>query len=196
MQQVNPESEHVEGYPPVRPQPGSNWLGSILPQIPTISLNPARLEARRIISYDVADQRSKSFDILRTQILQEMDRKQWQILAVTSPTAGCGKTLTAINLAISIARQPERAALIVDMDLRKPQVARRLGIACEDGLVGVLEGHSTLPAGMIRAQIGRHEMLVLPAESTPPDSSECMASRAMREVLSAFKRDFRPWTVI
>ena len=91
------------------------------------------LESRRIISYDVADQRSKSFDMLRTQILQSMHQNKWQVLAITSPTAGCGKTLTAINLALSVARQPECSALLVDMDLQKPQVARRLGIPMRDG---------------------------------------------------------------
>jgi Mrp family chromosome partitioning ATPase len=199
MPQVGEPSNRTEDFPPLpSTDPALNWLGagSIVSQIPAITLNAARLESRRIISYDVADQRSKSFDVLRTQVLQEMDRKHWQILAVTSPTAGCGKTLTAINLALSIARQPERAALLVDMDLRKPQVARRLGINCEEGLVGVLESQSNLSAAMVRAQIGRHEVLVLPAETTPADSSECMASRAMREVLATLKRDFRPWTVI
>jgi protein-tyrosine kinase len=200
MSQLSQPMERVEESAPPLPhaQPGLNGLetGFVLTQIPAIELNAARLESRRIISYDVADQRSRSFDVLRTQILQEMDRKQWQILAVTSPTAGCGKTLTAVNLAMSIARQPERAALLVDMDLRKPQVARRLGITCENGLVGVLEGQSSLPAAMVRAQIGRHEVLVLPAETMPTDSSEWMASRAMREVLATIKRDFRPWTVI
>src|SRR5689334_4799976 len=200
MPQVGQPSDRPEDFPPVPSavDSGLNWLGagSVLSQIRAVSLNAARLESRRIISYDVADQRSKSFDVLRTQVLQEMDRKHWQVLAVTSPTAGCGKTLTAVNLAMSIARQPERAALLVDMDLRKPQVARRLGISCENGLVGVLEGHSSLPAAMVRAQIGRHEVLVLPAETMPTDSSEWMASRAMREVLATIKRDFRPWTVI
>ena len=200
MPQVGQPSDRPEDFPPVPSsvESGLNWLGagSVLSQIRAVPLNAARLESRRIISYDVADQRSKSFDVLRTQVLQEMDRKHWQVLAVTSPTAGCGKTLTAINLALSIARQPERAALLVDMDLRKPQVSRRLGISAEDGLVGVLEGQSSLPGAMIRAQVGRHEVLVLPAETTPADSSECMTSRAMREVLATLKRDFRPWTVI
>src|SRR5262245_43302998 len=143
MRQAGQQSENMEDFPPLhaRAEPRLNWLGatSVLSQVRSVTLNAARLESRRIISYDVGDQRSKSFDVLRTQILQEMDRNNWQIIAVTSPTAGCGKTLTAINLAISIARQPERAALLVDMDLRKPQVARRLGVGSENGLVGVLE---------------------------------------------------------
>ena len=192
--------EHAESFAhsPRHAGPDANILGaaSFLTHIRAVALDIARLESRRIISYDVADQRSKSFDVLRTQILQEMDRKHWQVIAVTSPTAGCGKTLTAINLAMSIARQPERSVLLVDLDLRKPQVARRLGIGCETGLVGVLERQSSLPAAMVRAQIGRHEVLVLPAETTPTDSSEWMASRAMREILDTIKKDFRPWTVV
>src|SRR5262249_25117052 len=57
------------------------------------------LEQRRIVGHNVTDPRSKAFDILRTQVLQAMDQKNWQFLAITSPTEGCGKTVTAINLA-------------------------------------------------------------------------------------------------
>jgi protein-tyrosine kinase len=165
-------------------------------RIRAVKLNEARLESRRIISYDVADQRSKSFDMLRTQVLQSMDAKSWQVMAVTSPTAGCGKTLTAINLAISIARQPERSVLLADMDLRKPQVARRLGLKCDAGLLSVLEGQATLTEALLRAQVGRHEMLVLPAESAVTDSSERLASRAMRMLMQEIRADFRSRTVI
>ena len=52
--------------------------------------------------------------MLRTQVLQAMDHNGWQILAITSPTAGCGKSVTACNLAMSIARLPERSVLLVD----------------------------------------------------------------------------------
>lgn len=162
----------------------------------SIALDEAHLESRRIISYDVADQRSKSFDILRTQVLQSMNQNKWQILAITSPTAGCGKTLTAINLALSIARQPECSTLLVDMDLQKPQVARRLGIPCETGLLGLLEGHATLPEVLIRAHAGRHQLTVLPTERATADSSEWMASRALQSVIQEIRRDFRSSTIV
>ena len=162
----------------------------------SVALDEAHLESRRIISYDVADQRSKSFDMLRTQILQSMHQNKWQVLAITSPTAGCGKTLTAINLALSVARQPECSALLVDMDLQKPQVARRLGIPCETGLLGLLEGHATLPDVLIRAHAGRHQLTVLPTERATAESSEWMASRAMQSVIQEIRRDFRSSTIV
>ena len=52
----------------------------------------------------------------------------WQFLAVTSATAGCGKSVTACNLAMSIARLAERSVLLVDMDMQKPKVAEYLGL--------------------------------------------------------------------
>src|SRR5437016_7467020 len=62
----------------------------------------------------------------------------------TSPTPDCGKTLTALNLALSIARQPERSVLLVDLDIQKGYVASSLGLRCEGGVLGVLEGRTPL----------------------------------------------------
>src|SRR3974390_1752623 len=80
----------------------------------TISLE--ELERHRIVAHNAADPRSRAFDMLRTQVLQTMDKQNWRFLAITSPTAGCGKSVVAVNLALSIARQPERSALLIDMD--------------------------------------------------------------------------------
>src|SRR5262245_6277073 len=111
----------------------------------SVNLNWRHLERHRILAHNAADPRSKSFDMLRTQVLQSMDQEKWQFLAVTSPTADCGKTVTAINLALSIARQPERLAFLIDMDLQRPEVADYLDIGCQQGLLGILDGRTTLP---------------------------------------------------
>ena len=159
-------------------------------------LDPNYLESRRIIAHDGADPRSKSFDMLRTQILQTMDAKGWQILAVTSPTPGCGKTFTAVNLALSIARQPERSVLLVDMDLRQPQVANCLGIQPGEGLISVLEGYAAVPDVICQAQVGSFPFLVLPSGGSAAGSAEWMASKAMGAVLHDFRRDYRSRIVI
>ena len=120
-------------------EPAPNRIGAGDANIKEAALNLAHLEANRIIAHDRSDLRSRAFDMLRTQILQSMDLKSWQLLAVTSPTPACGKTLTTINLALSIARQPERSVLLVDVDIEKPQVANFLGLRCETGLLSVLK---------------------------------------------------------
>src|SRR6266436_2366622 len=84
-----------------------------------VELDVPYLRSQRIVAHDGKDLNSRHFDMLRTEVLRSMDLKGWKTLAVTSPTPACGKTLTAINLALSMARQPERQVLLADLYLRK-----------------------------------------------------------------------------
>lgn len=160
------------------------------------ALDRATMAAQRIVSADASDPRSKSFDMLRTQVVQAMAKNDWQTLAITSPTPGCGKTLTAINLALSIARHPERSVVLVDLDLQKPQIARRLGIKSDAGVLGVLEGRLTVQEAVVRVRADRYDMLVLPAEVPTAESSEWMASLAMADMLQAFRDAYPDRTII
>ena len=166
------------------------------PQSKSVRLDPVHLESSRIIAHGGSGQHGRYYDMLRTQILQEMDKKSWQFLAVTSPTAGCGKSVTACNLALSIARLPERSVLLVDLDLRKPVVANYLGLGRNDGVLGVLEGRATLSAAVVEASIGPTSITVLPGSISSAGSSEWMASQTMGSLLQAIKRDFRSRIVI
>jgi protein-tyrosine kinase len=159
-------------------------------------LNPAHLEANRIVAHDRSDLRSRSFDMLRTQVLQAMDLKSWQTLAVTSPTPNCGKTLTSINLALSIARQSESSVLLVDMDLEKPQVANCLGLQCKAGMLGVLRGEVALQNALVQASIGNYRLKVLPCEASTSHSSEYMTSRAMSTLLQEIRDENRSRIII
>ena len=160
-----------------------------------IELNSVYVQSKRIISHLITDPRSRSFDMLRTQVLQSMDLKGWKTLAVTSPTPACGKTLTALNLAISIARQPDRSVLLVDLDFRKPQVAACLGLKCDEGVLSVLEGRTTLSDAIIPARVGNLRFMVLPTASTIR-SSELISSRAMTAMLEDIKREYHSKTII
>ena len=161
-----------------------------------IGLDPRYLESRRIIAHDVRDPRAKSFDMLRTQVLRTMDSSHWQILAVTSPTPACGKTLTSVNLALSIARQSDRAVLLVDLDLQKPQVAATLGLSCNKGVLSVVEGRTRLQDALISTRIAGSRIVILPTEQPITGSSEWMTSAGMRAMLQTIRREFQSWTVI
>jgi protein-tyrosine kinase len=150
--------------------------------IQEVELDFAYLQSQRIVAYDGKDPRSRSFDILRTEVLRSMDLKGWKTLAVTSPTPSCGKTLTAVNLALSMARQPERHVFLADLDLRKPRVAESLGLKCRDGALGVIEGRVDLDSAIIRARAGASRLEVLPtAPSSNP--SDLVSSNAMKTLL-------------
>jgi len=159
------------------------------------SLSPILLQTNRIISHIVTDRRARSFDMLRTQVLQLMDQKQWKTLAITSPTPGCGKTVTALNLALSIARQPERKVMFVDLDFVKPMGATSLGLDFDVDARDVLEGRAPLSKAIINAYVGEQQMLVVPCTATA-GSSELIASRAMTAMFQELKRDFYSHTII
>lgn len=165
-------------------------------QIRDLELNPAHLEANRIVAHESADAGGRYYDMLRTQVLQVMDKGGWQFLAVTSPTAGCGKTVTACNLALSIARLTERSVLLVDLDMHKPKVAEYLGIGRKEGLLSVLDRRASLSSRVVQACIDKSKLLVLPGEACSSGSSEWMASQAMGTLLQAIKREFRSRIVI
>lgn len=190
----NPVAEHA-GLPPRRMDSPSVQA---TPSAATgeIALNGAYLQSRRVIAYNGADQRSRPYDMLRTQVLQSMDVGGWKTLAVTSPTPNCGKTLTALNLALSIARQPDRAVVLVDLDLQKPLIADSLGLALANGgALDVLEERSTLAreAALIRA--GTQRLVVLPTAATR-ESSELMGSRQMRQLLQDLRRNYPSHIII
>jgi protein-tyrosine kinase len=160
-------------------------------------LNTAHLQSTRLVAYDPVQEGGRYYDMLRTQILQAMDQNGWQVLAITSPTAGCGKSVTACNLAMSIARLPERSVLLVDTDLQKPKVADYTGIDTRgSGLLGVLQGRVGLNSAIVRASIGDNRMLVLPGEICKSGSAEWMASQAMTNTLQALRRDFRSHVIV
>jgi capsular exopolysaccharide synthesis family protein len=81
---------------------------------------------------------AEQYQGLRLTIERLRRTKPLQLIAVTSPAAGEGKTLTAINLAGALARGADDArVLLIDADLRRPAVARQLAI--DEGAQGLTE---------------------------------------------------------
>jgi protein-tyrosine kinase len=111
-------------------------------ELAPVTLSSRRLQGNRIITLDRSDPAHTTFDVLRSRILKAFQDHGWTRLAITSPTKGCGKTFVAVNLALSFARQPDLKTLLVDMDLRAPNVAQTLGhdvqTSMRDFLVGTL----------------------------------------------------------
>jgi len=157
-----------------------------LPSTPAV-LDRRHLEAMRVFAFDPADPRTTSFDMLRTKVVQTMADRGFQTLIVTSPRGGCGKTFTAINLALSIARQPDRSVVLVDLDIRKPQVASCLGLEPGLGLLDVLKGQVDLSEALVSPDLGGPRFLVLPGQRAPHHLSEALVSRELKNLVSHLK---------
>ena len=121
------------------------------PEITSLQLDPDRLEDSRLVSYSRQHPSHAAFDMLRTKIAHAMASNGWTSLAVTSPSPGCGKSVVALNLAFSMAHQPDRTVVLVDLDLRSPRLADLVGHKPEFGFADYLEGRVDLPALYKRA---------------------------------------------
>lgn len=147
-----------------------------------LPLDPAHLERNRIISHQRTHPASGVFDVLRTKVLQKMDENGWRTLAITSPTTDSGKTLVAINLALSIAQQSHRTALLVDFDLRRPSVALTMGLNHSASLNDVLEGRADLREALVNPGIER--FVVLPTKQAVAGASEVLSSAKVSKLIS------------
>ena len=155
------------GLPQRHTRPSAEIQSPLRPHLEQIELNSNYLISRRIVSHDGADQRSRPYDMLRTQVLQSMAVKGWKVLGVTSPTPGCGKTLTAANLAFSVSRQPNLSVVLADLDLQRPQVANCLGLTPPGGgTLDLLRERTTLADATITVRAGNQQIVVLPTIAT------------------------------
>ncbi|MDX8353110.1 CpsD/CapB family tyrosine-protein kinase [Cognatiyoonia sp. IB215182] len=93
-----------------------------------------------------------AFDMLRTKILQQMRAQGWKRLAITSPGKDCGKSTVALNLAFSLSKQAEVHTIVGEMDMRRPTLAKALGLSGGGSFAAVLEGKANFADVAMRAR--------------------------------------------
>ena len=103
-------------------------------------------------------------------------------IVVTSAVPGEGKTFTAINLALSLAREPDFEVLLVDGDIPKSDVTRTLGLEDYPGLMDILVDESRRPSDVV-LRTDFPNLLVLPAGQRHPLAAELFGGRRMGNVL-------------
>ena len=174
--------------------PGSRG-DSAYAQTRSIDLDDGVLRDNRIITGLEPSTFTEAYNILRTQILQRFKENRWNVLAVTSPGSGEGKTLTAINLAISIAREVDYSVLLVDANLRHPWMLEHLGLAQRQGLSDYLTGEVPLSELLIQSDRIRH-LVLLPAGQALANSAEMLNSPKMAELVKEMKSRYHSRIII
>jgi len=140
------------------------------------AINKRRLSLLQPDSY-VAEQ----FRTLRARLDAMAAERPLRTIAVTSALAGEGKTTAAVNLAIVSSMSVGRRVLLVDCDLRRPNVHTALGLRPEVGLAEVLANEAPLDGAIIKVEGSNLE--VLPVRGSPRNPSELLGSERMRAVV-------------
>lgn len=152
----------------------------------TFTLERESLRSRRVIFPDEESLAGDAYRMLRTQLLQRVRQRGARVIGIASPADGDGKTLTAVNLALALAAEPNQTILLVDMDLRRPSVGNLLGIPEGRGVESVLRGEIGVDEALWRPE-GRDRLTLLPAAPLGGASSEVFAGERTRSLLQELR---------
>jgi protein-tyrosine kinase len=165
-------------------EPGPAWA-DLKPFEPDLRV----MERNRIVTFADRDPTHSTFDMLRTKILRTMRANGWVSLGITSPTNGCGKTTTSLNLAFSLADQADLRIVLVDLDLRRPAVAKDLGLGVPQSMASVLQGTRPVTENFVRYA----GSLAIGTNAQPiRDTAELLMSPATAGGVASIKAAFRP----
>jgi len=192
FKKIAPNTENVHSQ-------GNDEEPSSLPPIiytetRSISVPISHLREQRILSGFQEGPFLESYKVLRTQVLHRLRENGWNVLGVTSPREQEGKTLTAINLAISMAMDVTRTVLLVDSDLRHPTIHEAFGFQPEHGLRDYLLHHVPIKECLVHPDIGR--FIVLPGGARVSGATEFLTSPKMISLVNELKHRYASRMVV
>ncbi|MGD9961719.1 polysaccharide biosynthesis tyrosine autokinase [Nocardioides sp.] len=151
-----------------------------------IAYDPDTSRRPLVTSLSSHEPRVEAFRVLRTNLqFVDIDSAN-KAFVVTSSVPGEGKSTTAVNTAITMA-QTGRRILIIDGDLRRPQVAQMLGLEASVGVTTVLLGKIPVADAIQVHETGLH---VLSSGAIPPNPAELLQSQAMHELLAKLRAEY------
>ncbi len=126
---------------------------------------------------------AEQYRVIRTKLCQHT--RQPKLLLITSPMAGDGKTVTAINLAVALSLQGSRV-LLLDFDFRRSAATHMLGFAAAPGFSEVLQGAASLDQSSVK--IAPNLFLLPPGVES--NCKDLITSLRSRELLEALRSEF------
>lgn len=161
----------------------------------TIPVSYDTLTRNRLLGGELDPVVVQGYKLLRTNVLQKTMPHNHNVLMVTSPLPNEGKTLTAINLAISIAQELTQTVLLVDLDLRFPCIPSYFGFQSKQGLTDYLHGQATIPELLVHPE-GIDGLVILPAGQPTDKAAELLRSPRMHDLVVELKHFYQDRYII
>ncbi len=142
------------------------------------------MKSHRIMTATQGGSFLEAYKILRAQLLPRLHQNEWNVIGVTSPGSGEGKSLVAANLAISLGMDPNHTSLLVDANLQAPKIHQLFGIE-NIGLADFLLDQAHFSNLLVHPQIDR--LVVLPAGGPIQHSVEALTLPKMKALVEEIK---------
>ena len=196
MQLYKDQHDHSRSGPQVkRPVSGQDIPPPIVyTKTKSLDIPHSTLRQRRVMAAYEKGPFVDAYKILRTQVMHRLRENNWNVLGITSPGHGEGKTLTAVNLAVSLAMETSQTVLLVDADLRSPSIHEVFGLDDCPGLADYLLDNQPVEDLLVHPGIGR--FVLLPGGRAISNSTEILTSQKMVALVEEFKNRYPARIVI
>lgn len=149
----------------------------------------SKIDPRIISFYDLQSPVTEQYRTLRTNISALNTEKPVKTITITSSIHGEGKTITAINLAITTARDlDKKKVLLVDADMRRSRISKYLGVNSEIGLSELIANGTKIDDALLN--IGIDNLTLLPAGKPPHNPAELLGSLKLKNLISQLKTKY------
>jgi capsular exopolysaccharide synthesis family protein len=170
-----------------------------IPDQPTVeatrsNYNAADIDKNLVSLLDPHSYEAEQFKILRTNILYPISGKPPRSILVTSAFPAEGKSFVASNLAISIALNINKHVLLMDCDLRKPELHSRFGFRDSIGLSNYLTDETPLTSLLLKSEVDK--LTILPGGPIPLNPSELMSSERMEALIKEVRSRYQDRLIV
>lgn len=161
--------------------------------LPPLVIDHDAAANNRVITLDRLSPAHGAFDMMRTKLLRLLRENNWTSVAITSPTPACGKTCIALNLAFSLANQRDCRTVLVDLDLRRPQIGKTLAIKYPGSIESFLKGDAGLRETFFRYG---DNLAIGPNRQAVQFSAELLQSAAAAQSLQEMRQEIKPDVIL
>jgi len=147
---------------------------SDLSKIKRVQTDETALKKNKVLTAIEDESIIDTYRLLRTRIQTRMRQNNWKTIGITSAGKNDGKTLTAVNLGISIAMKQNVTVVVVDADLRNPSIHEVLGFKPQVGIGDYLTSNMSIDDVLVNPGIDR--LAIIPGNNRTQASSELLSS--------------------
>jgi capsular exopolysaccharide synthesis family protein len=152
-------------------------------------IGDSKVDPSIVAYFDTKAVISEQYKILRTNLLSLNKGKPPRSIVITSSIHNEGKTVTALNLAVSLAQAVHNPrVLLVDADMRKGKMAKYLGVDHPEGLSEILSGKIDADKTMFHVDV-KH-LAFISSGGVPDNPAELLASETMKQFIADMSRKF------